>query len=121
MNALTSDPNQVWLTDSKDSRLDVSKSATRYVTLRQKAAAANLEWLDTQDESFRHKRDDYLFRSAEIVTTIRDILGHDASKQFAKEAIRVFGPVRFWPVQANPLAHDELPVARTDGDPSQAI
>jgi aspartate ammonia-lyase len=69
----------------------------RYVALRQKAARCNLEWLNTGDDAHRRKRDDYLFRSAEIVTTVRDVLGHAASKHFAREAERVYGPVRFWP------------------------
>lgn len=88
---------EIWLTDTRGSTYEVSKLAERYVLLRRKAATANLAWLETKDDVRLHKRDDYLFRSAEIVTTIRALLGHDASKRFAVEAERVYGPVAFWP------------------------
>ncbi|MDQ3656375.1 MAG: hypothetical protein M3457_15025 [Chloroflexota bacterium] len=91
------DMSRVTLTDDRGNVHDVTKTARRYVTIRQKAVRANLTWLASGDDSLLRKRDDYLFRSVEIVTTIRDLLGHDASKRFAIEADRVFGPVKFWP------------------------
>lgn len=76
---------------------DATKLAKRYVLLRLKAAQANQSWLDSGDDGHLQKRDNYLFRSAEIVTTIRDLLSPEAGRRFGREADRAFGPVRFWP------------------------
>ncbi len=111
----------LWIADAHGARHDLSTTAARYIAIRNKAARANEAWLETSRDEFLNKRNDYLFRSAEIVATIRDILGHDASTRFATEANRAFGPVRFWPYQANHSAHDELPVAGADSDAGQAI
>lgn len=89
--------SRIILTDDQGNDRDVTKTARRYVAIRQRAVQENLAWLDTGDDAHLRKRDDSIFQSVEIVTTIRDLLGHDASKQFAVEADRVFGPVRFWP------------------------
>lgn len=97
MTDLGDRPDAVWLMDARGVRFEVSKLAKRYVELRRKAAQSNLVWLETHDGARLQKRDDYLFRSAEIVTTIQALLGHEASKQFAVEAERAFGPVTFWP------------------------
>ncbi len=88
---------EIWLTDERGSTYEVRKLAARYIQLRRKAALANLAWLETHDDVGLRKRDGYLFRAAEIVTTIRALLGHEASKQFAVEANRFYGPVAFWP------------------------
>lgn len=90
------DSSRVTLIDDRGNVHDATKAALRYVTIRQKAVRANLAWLASGDDTLLRKRDDYLFRSVEIVTTVRDLLGHNASKRFAIEADRVFGPVTFW-------------------------
>lgn len=105
------DNTRIVVTDDHGLARDVTKTARRYVAIRQKAAHANLVWIETDDDALLRKRDDYLFRSAEIVTTIRDLLGHDASKRFAIEADRVFGPVLFWREERERLTDDELPLA----------
>ncbi len=88
---------EIWIADERGATFEVSRLVARYITLRRKAAIANFAWLETHDDARLRKRDDYLFRSAEIVTTIQALLGHEASKQFALEAERAFGPVAFWP------------------------
>lgn len=87
----------IMLTDDRGIRHDVTRTARRYVAIRLKAVREHRAWLETSDDAHRLKRDDYLFRAAEIVTTIADLLGHTASKRFVVEAERTFGPVAFWP------------------------
>ncbi|MDQ3442910.1 MAG: hypothetical protein M3490_04800 [Chloroflexota bacterium] len=93
MNALPDrEISRIVLIDDSGMDRDVTKFARRYVAIRQKAVRANLAWLETGDDADLQMRDNYLYRSVEIVTTIRDLLGHDASKRIEPPARFCFGP-----------------------------
>ncbi len=93
MNALPDrEKSRIVLINDSGMDRDVTKSARRYVAIRQKAVRANLAWLETDDDADLRMRENYLYRSVEIVTTIRDLLGHDASKRIEHSARFCFGP-----------------------------
>lgn len=93
MNALPDrEISRIVLIDDSGMDRDVTKSAMRYVAIRQEAVRANLGWLETDDDADLRMRDTYLYRSVEIVTTICDLLGHDASKRIEPSARFCFGP-----------------------------
>lgn len=76
--------------------IDATNLAARYIAIRLKAVASHRAWVETGDTAHLRKRDEHIFRAMEIVTSIRDLIGHEASKQFARDADQAFGPVRFW-------------------------
>jgi len=95
MNALPDrEISRIVLIDDSGMDRDVTKFARRYVAIRQKAVRANLAWLETGDDADLRKRNTYLYRSMENMTTIRDLLGHDAIDTFRCPVTTRKGPKR---------------------------